>query len=85
MSIIKKQHVSKSGKSVLIFRKQDFSGTVGSPQHAANGVQGNNNPQQTAEPVAPVNSRNESSRMYGKLRLTNLQEFQDRTPSPAKS
>jgi hypothetical protein len=63
MSLTKKQHVSKSGKSVLIFRRQSIPGTAsGSPR-----VQNEGKPLVSSGPAIPIDLVSNPPRVYGKL------------------
>ena len=84
MSINKKTHISKSGKSVLIFQRQNVGDPVIGSQLAKDVVK-DNKPQAPVNPAVPASHANGEIRANEKSNLTNLREFQQRTVPSAEN
>ncbi|HTZ90291.1 MAG TPA: hypothetical protein VMA71_08120 [Alloacidobacterium sp.] len=56
MSITRKQHVSKSGKSILAFRRQPVIGSSGVIPRQANSTQGEDRPRPLGGPAVRIDA-----------------------------
>jgi hypothetical protein len=66
MSPIKKQHVSKSGKSVLAFRRLSVPSLGSRIPFDAQGAENGDKPRMPGGPAVPINFVPNPPRVYGK-------------------